>query len=96
MSTLAELIKQKEALEAQIDQVRQNELSDAISKIKAIIAEYHLTADDIFGGAKRARKVSTESKVMPKYRDPATGLTWSGRGRTPKWMEGKDRAQFEI
>ena len=34
--------------------------------------------------------------VAPKYRDPETGATWSGRGRTPRWMAGKDPAQFTI
>ena len=35
-------------------------------------------------------------KVAPKYRDPATGKTWTGRGRAPTWLDGKDRAQFLI
>lgn len=25
-------------------------------------------------------------KVAPKYRDPVTGLTWAGRGKTPAWV----------
>jgi DNA-binding protein H-NS len=25
-------------------------------------------------------------KVAPKYRDPVTGATWSGRGMMPRWM----------
>lgn len=33
----------------------------------------------------------------PKYRDPATGATWSGRGRAPAWLAGaKDRKAFLI
>ncbi|ALL71302.1 Low-complexity acidic protein (plasmid) [Paraburkholderia caribensis MBA4] len=33
----------------------------------------------------------------PKYRDPATGATWSGRGRAPAWLAGtKDRTAFLI
>lgn len=98
MSTLAELIKQREALEAQITQVRQTELADAIGKVKALVAEHGLTAEDIFGGSKRGPKAANTSKnpVAPKYRDPATGQTWTGRGKAPKWIEGKDRAQFVI
>jgi DNA-binding protein H-NS len=98
MSTLAELIKQREALEAQIAQARQTELADAIGKVRALVAEHGLTTQDIFGGAKRGPKASSASKnpVAPKYRDPATGQTWTGRGKAPKWIEGKDRAQFVI
>ncbi|HEY3537557.1 MAG TPA: H-NS family nucleoid-associated regulatory protein [Trinickia sp.] len=33
----------------------------------------------------------------PKYRDPATGATWSGRGRAPAWLaDAKDRTEFLI
>jgi DNA-binding protein H-NS len=34
--------------------------------------------------------------VAPKYRDPATGKTWTGRGRAPTWLEGKDKVKFLI
>ena len=98
MSTLAELIKQREALEAQIAQVRQTELADAIGKVKALVAEFGLTAQDVFGGAKRGPKAAgtVKNPVAAKYRDAATGQTWTGRGKAPKWIEGKDRAQFVI
>jgi DNA-binding protein H-NS len=33
----------------------------------------------------------------PKYRDPKTGATWSGRGSAPAWLKGvKNRAKFLI
>jgi DNA-binding protein H-NS len=33
----------------------------------------------------------------PKYRDPKSGATWSGRGPAPAWMAGaKDRTKFLI
>lgn len=96
MTTLNELIKQKEALEAQIEAARKSEISDAVAKVKALVAEYGLTAQDIFGGAKRGRKAGSGGTVAPKYRDPATGATWTGRGKAPKWIDGKDRTQFAI
>jgi DNA-binding protein H-NS len=34
--------------------------------------------------------------VQPKYRDPETGATWSGRGVAPRWIAGKDREAFLI
>ena len=57
MTTLAELIKQKEAVEAQIANIRQFELADAISKVKALVAEYGLTQKDVFKGSKRVKKI---------------------------------------
>ena len=96
MTTLAELIKQKESLEAQIASARQTEQAEAINKVKALIAEHGLTHQDVFGGAKRGPKASGTSKVAPKYRDPATGATWTGRGIAPKWIDGQDRTKFLL
>lgn len=96
MTSVAELIKQRDALEAQIDAARKAENADAIAKVKALVAEHGLTAQDIFGGAKRGAKAGARAAVAPKYRDPATGATWTGRGKAPKWIDGKDRAQFAI
>ena len=43
MTTVAELIKQRDALEAQIEAARKSENSDAIAKVKALIAKHRLT-----------------------------------------------------
>ncbi|MBB2929012.1 H-NS family nucleoid-associated regulatory protein [Paraburkholderia silvatlantica] len=49
--------------------------------------------------AERASKAGNyvRGPQIPKYRDPETGATWSGRGRAPAWLaEAKDRAVFLI
>lgn len=39
----------------------------------------------------------TQTKRVPKYRDPATGATWSGHARPPAWIkDAKDRSVFLI
>lgn len=96
MSNLQQLLAQKAAIEQQIAAAREQAIQDAVARARAIIDEFGLTAADLFG-AKRARKSSGGGgKVAAKYRDPATGQTWTGRGRTPKWMEGKDRNAYLI
>lgn len=96
--SLKDLLQQREALEKAIAEARQNEISAAVTKVREIVAEYGLTAQDVFPGraGKSAAPKSAASKVAPKYRDPSTGQTWTGRGKAPKWIEGKDRAQFAI
>lgn len=96
MSTLKDLIAQREALEKQIAEMRQLERSDAIGKALTLIAAHGLTQQDLFGGARGAPKVKAASTVAAKYRDPATGATWTGRGKAPRWIADKDRAQFAI
>jgi DNA-binding protein H-NS len=90
-----ELLEQRVALEKAIAQARQNEIAGAVAQARALVAEFGLTAQDIFPS--RGAKVGKPSgKVAPKYRDPATGQTWTGRGKAPKWIDGKDRIAFLI
>jgi DNA-binding protein H-NS len=97
MANLQELIAQKVALEKQIQEQRQVELAEAVGKVKALIAEHGLTQEDIFGGARASKKpAGDKAKVAAKYRDPVSGKEWSGRGLAPKWLQGKDKAEFLI
>lgn len=92
-----ELLAQREALEQAISQARQNEISSAVAKVRELVAEYGLTAQDIFPGrVAKSGAPKAVSKVAAKYRDTATGQTWTGRGKAPKWIEGKDRTPFVI
>lgn len=93
-STLQQLLAQKAALEKQIAEFQQSQRSEAIAKVKAMMAEYGITLADVGGAAgKSARRAGesaavrkTSSKVAVKYRNPATGDTWSGRGLKPRWL----------
>lgn len=95
MPSYKELLAQKQNLEAQIEAARKSEISEALSTIQGLVKEFGLTASDVFP-AGRAKSASKGSTVAPKYRDPSTGATWTGRGKAPLWIANKDRAQFEI
>lgn len=95
MASYKELLQQQQALAVQIEEARKHELADAIARVRAEVAEYGLTAEDIFS-TRRGGQRAAGAKVAPKYRNPATGQTWTGRGKPPKWIEGQDRAQFAI
>lgn len=91
-----ELMAQRDALEQQIQAARKAELDEAVSKVRSIVAEYSLTVEDIFAPARGQRKASAGHKVDAKYRNPATGDTWTGRGKAPKWIANEDRQKFLI
>jgi DNA-binding protein H-NS len=95
MATYLELLKQRDMLAQQIEDARKRETADALTKVRAIVAEYQLTAQEVFPIGRKSRSRSV-GKVAPKYRDPATGQTWTGRGKAPRWIDGKDRSQFLI
>lgn len=87
MATLQELLQQKEALEREIELTKKRDRADAIAKVRALMAEYGLTLADLGGRAPAAPLRSPGGKVPPKYRNAATGETWSGRGLQPNWLK---------
>ncbi|WP_042876463.1 H-NS histone family protein [Cupriavidus necator] len=97
MATYKELMAQKAALEAHLEEARANEVSSVIEQIQNLMAEYGLTVDDITK-RRRGRPAGSgmgKATLPPKYRDPKTGKTWSGRGRTPSWL-GKNPNRYLI
>ncbi|WP_321967201.1 H-NS histone family protein [Burkholderia cepacia] len=96
MATYLELKAQADALAQQAEEARLAELESIVTTMREQIAEYGITADQLFG---RRRKSGAKGggPVPPKYRDPKTGATWSGRGKAPRWISGaKNRGRFLI
>ena len=87
MATLQELIAQKEALELEIERKQQQSRTDAIAKVRSLMAEYGLTAADLSNKPGPKARAGQGKKVAAKYRNAATGDTWSGRGLQPKWLK---------
>ncbi|KVM73923.1 H-NS histone [Burkholderia ubonensis] len=97
MATYQELMAQAKALAAQMEQARLSERAGVINEICAKVREYGVTVEEVFGRVKHGQRgMRPASKVSPKYRDPNTGATWSGRGIEPRWIRGKNRTDFLI
>ena len=107
MASLQELIAKKEELEREIERTRKQDRAEAVAKVRALMDEYGLTAADLSGrSAPKSRagkggKGGKGGKVAAKYRNAATGDTWSGRGLQPKWLKaalasGRKLADFAI
>ena len=97
MQSYKELLQQREALEKKISEARSTEMAGALSQVRTLVEEFGLTAQEVFPASKpRGTSSTSGTKVAPKYRDPATGQTWTGRGKAPKWIQDQDREQFVI
>ncbi len=104
MATLQELIAQKEALEEEIARTREKTRGEAIAQVRALMDEHRLTVSDLSTRATvktRVNKGGKGGKVAAKYRDAATGDSWSGRGLQPKWLKaalgsGRKLADFAV
>ncbi len=94
----ADVVAQIEALQAEADALRAAEIEAVLAEVREKVAAYGLTVEQVFGG-KRGRTAARAQRAssVPKYRDPKTGATWSGRGRAPTWIAGaKNRDRFLI
>jgi len=91
--------------------------SPVIRDIVRLMRQYEITPDEINaafnkkGRKPAARPAARKAEgpaaakpvrtVPPKYRNPATGDTWTGRGKPPRWIaqaeaDGKKRDDFLI
>jgi DNA-binding protein H-NS len=93
-----QLTAQLEKLHKEVAEAREKEVAQAIAEIKQKVAEYDLTAEELGFTSKQTGKQTGARKApsAPKYRNPKTGETWSGRGRSPAWLAGKNRERFLI
>lgn len=101
MASLHELLAQKEALDREIERTKKQERADAITKVRTLMSEYGLKASDLSARAPAKPKGGSGKKVAAKYRNAATGESWSGRGLQPKWLKaalaaGRKLGDFAI
>ena len=99
MSSYRELLAQREKLEKQIEEAKAREYAEVLNEIKQKMSDYGITLAELgAGGRTKAVKAAGRPRagVAPKYRDPESGSTWSGRGKPPRWIVGQDREKFLI
>lgn len=105
-ANIKELLAQAEALQAKIASMRSEQKQSGIEQILAIMDELQIKPEDLgYVSINRLppsqrhgptwQKAIHSNPGVPVYRDPASGRTWSGRGRVPEWM-GENRDDFLI
>lgn len=109
MPTYRSLLAQKAALDKKIAQARKREIASVVKQINSLIDQYGLTPSELRFPSRskgdsdaapakpvvRRRAKAAPTPPVAKYRDPASGQTWSGRGRAPRWIVG-DKANYLI
>lgn len=111
----AKINKEIERLKKQALTLQSKSRKPVINSIIRSMKEYSITPEEItaaFGKPVRAEKSGTKSPkvaktstpkkpVAAKYRHPASGASWTGRGKAPLWIveaekNGQPRQQFLI
>ena len=96
MPTYQEYQEQIAKLQTLAEQARQDELVDARRKVRELMDAYNLSPSDLAESNKKTTQVEKKGTVQAKYRDPESGTTWTGRGRAPRWLNGRDKEEFLI
>lgn len=115
MDKLIEIQTQISALEKKAAELQAKERDSVIQDLRAKMKAYSISLSDLGRGlglkGKRAaaynkfrqkrKKSKTKGFVPVRFRDPQTGETWTGRGRTPRWLaaheqQGRSRESFKI
>lgn len=113
--TLAQIHAAIARLQEEAATIRAKEVAGVVARIKEAIEHYELTPADLFGASAPAPRQGTARKpaakkrapkarptaAAPRYRDEATGRTWTGVGKRPNWFKaaleaGKTAAELEI
>ena len=94
-------------LESQLETAKVQQYKINTREIQELINLYGVKLSDLREPADpteittKAKPKGEGGKLPPKYRDPVSGLEWSGRGAIPKWMtpqlaQGKNKEDFLI
>lgn len=73
-------------VQARIAKARTEQAAMLRTRIETMVTQAGMSVSEVLGKLRPGPATARTSKVAPKYRDPATGTTWTGRGRTPRWM----------
>ncbi len=102
--------KEMQKLEKKMQQLKNKQRKPVITGIVRSMHEYDITPEEIAAAFNRkssgrktagARKTTVKAPIPPKYKNPQTGATWSGRGKAPRWIadaeaSGISRETFAI
>ena len=102
LKKLSEVQLNKIIENTQAELTRRKKLDAATNEIRTILKKYNIDFQDI--DLKQFARINNRSKtkrpsnttaprdnritVKAKYKNPDSDETWTGRGRTPKWIQG--------
>ncbi|WP_420957374.1 H-NS family nucleoid-associated regulatory protein [Burkholderia gladioli] len=100
---IAELEQKLKELRKTADEQLAREKASIIGQVNELIAKYSISPQElafpkaIKGSKAPPSKSQKGTPGRPKYRDPSTGATWTGKGKPPAWIRDvANRDQFLI
>ena len=102
IQSFEQLLEHRSKIDSEIKARQQNEVANLKRTAMGLASVLGITIADLLGIAPVLdRKARKKREARPKYKHPTEVLTWSGRGKHPKWMQellaaGAAKADFLI
>ena len=102
MPTFTDLIANRQSIDAEIKTMQEAEIATLKRNATTLASVLNISIADLLGikvDDERPRRKRREVKA--KYKHPTEDLTWSGRGKPPKWIleliaAGNEKSKFLI
>ncbi|RBB31555.1 H-NS histone family protein [Burkholderia reimsis] len=88
------MLEKIEKLHAELTLAREREAREFAGQVKKALQDAGIDVNFMLSGRKPGRLKG--DKIKPKYWNPETGETWSGRGKMPLWLRGKKIEDYLI
>ena len=100
-TSFADLVARKKSIDAEIRKRQQSEIAILQSQATAIASALNLGIGEVCGIEATERVRRKRREVKAKFKHPTEDLTWSGRGKPPKWIlaliaEGRSKDEYLI
>jgi DNA-binding protein H-NS len=96
MNSINDLIAERQRLDGLLDEARRLEKEQALSEISALAREHGVTILEIASALGHGARKTGRADLPAAFYDPVTGRSWTGRGRTPWWLEGKPLDDYRV
>jgi DNA-binding protein H-NS len=81
----------KAKMELEISREKSRLRAQILAEVRECVSMFEFTSQDVFRDTLQSAR-----KKQPLYFNPSTGKTWSGVGKEPLWLKGKDRSDYLI
>lgn len=95
-NSIEDLRAQQDAINKKIADTKVAQKQAVLTQIAEVVKTYELTVQEVVDalGGLKSKRVGVPAKM--KYRNPADGKEWSGRGKAPLWIKDQDKTQYLI
>lgn len=89
------LMEEKRRVEERINSIKSARRNEIVSYIVKLMLDLEIHIRELEEKMKCQEKRGRRS-ARPRFYDPVTGSTWSGRGKKPRWMKDRNPDDFLI